>query len=111
MPQSSNLVVTWDLILSNVFIPLCLALLWYGIKRQFERKDEKDKQIDELKEEAIKEWRTRFSKCQSDTKDEVEKIITKMDEKVDMTHCQAQEDNFNHKLERMEDQIRHQEDR
>jgi hypothetical protein len=106
MPQPSEFVITWNLIVSNIFVPLCLALLWYGIKRQFERKDEKDKQIDELKEAAIAEWRTRFSKCQFDIKGDVANINTKLDSKVDKDICQVREENINHKLERIEDQIR-----
>ena len=106
MPQASEFVWTWNLLVNNIFIPLCLALLWYGIKRQFERKDAKDQEIESLKESAISEWRTRFSTTQCDIKEKLEEMSVSLNGKVDWDFCHKREDDITHKLERIDDHIR-----
>jgi flagellar biosynthesis/type III secretory pathway M-ring protein FliF/YscJ len=99
MPQTQDFLWTWNLLVSNLFIPLCLALLWFGIKRQFEKKDAKDKLIEDMKESAILEWRTRFSTNQCAIKEKLEDMSKDLNDKVDWTHC-------NHEMEKLEDRVR-----
>jgi flagellar biosynthesis/type III secretory pathway M-ring protein FliF/YscJ len=106
MPQAQDFMWTWNLLVSNLLIPLCLALLWYAIKRQFTKKDEKDKQIEEMKESAILEWRTRFSTTQCSIKEKLDEMSKDLNNKVDWTFCHDKEEEISRKIDRLDDRIR-----
>lgn len=89
MPQEP--LITWNLLVSNLVIPLCLLILWGGIKRQFVQKDAKDKQIEELKDAAIKEWRLKFDTTLCSVKGTVDEIKEDMHRKVPFPYCEDRE--------------------
>lgn len=111
--QPSEFVLTWNLIVSNLFIPLCIILLGYWIKRQFERRDEKDDQIADLleerenkKEEAILEWRQRFQSTLCGVKEKVDEISEGLHERVPFKICDEREKKFERALEEHDRRIR-----
>ena len=84
-------IITWNLFVANLVIPLCLLILWGAIKRQFEKKDAKDKQIDELKEAIVTTWRDKFDATLCGVKvsmDDIKAVLHKLDnDKVTWDHC------------------------
>ena len=106
MPQAQDFVWTWNLLANNIIIPLCLWVLWFSIKRQFTKKDEKDKLIEEMKESAIHEWRTRFSTTQCSIKEKLDEMAKDLNNKVDWNFCHEKEEEITRKIDRLDDHIR-----
>jgi hypothetical protein len=99
-------IITWNLFVVNLIVPLCLLILWGAIKRQFEKKDAKDKLIEEMKESAISEWRTRFSTTQCQIKEKLDSMSKDLNNKVDWQFCHEKESDISRQIERIEDRIR-----
>jgi hypothetical protein len=102
-----------DPVLTNLVYPLSLVALGAWIKRQFERRDEKDDRIADLleerenkKEEAIMEWRQRFQSTLCDVKVKVDEISDGLHERVPFKVCDEREKKFERALEDHDRRIR-----
>jgi hypothetical protein len=109
MPPVHEPFITWNLFLTLFLVPLCVSLLYLGIRRLFEKGDkareEKDHKIaklleeqaallaekEELKETAIHEWRGRFEGTLCQIKAKVEEIAETMHDKVPFGVCDQRE--------------------
>lgn len=109
MPQQGPL-LTWNLFVTLVLVPLCVSLLYFGIRRLITKKDKereekdkerelKDKKIEQLlaereqiKEKALKEWQSQFAEVQCSIKRKVEEIAEEIHNRVTWEHCNTRRD-------------------
>lgn len=106
-------VITWNLFLTAFLVPGSLVILGAWIKRQFERRDEKDDRIaglleerEKKKEDAIMEWRQRFQSTLCDVKEKVDKINSGLQDRVPFKICDEREKEFKRTLEEHDRRIR-----
>jgi hypothetical protein len=124
MPPVHEPFITWNLFLTLFLVPSCVSLLYFGIRRLFEKgdkaRDEKDHKIaklleeqaallaekEELKETAIHEWRGRFEGTLCQIKTKVEEIAETMPDKVPFGHCTAKEAEVRRDMRDLETRLR-----
>lgn len=100
-----DMVWTWNVLIANFVIPLCLLILWGAIKRQFSERDKKDDRIsaliaekevekerhlaevDAIKQKDISMWRKNFSETQCAIKVALDRVEASLHEKVPWDHC------------------------
>jgi hypothetical protein len=113
LPSPAVPVLTWNLFLTAILIPVGLFLLYEAIKRQFKQRDAKDEEIaklelekDVLKEQNIKEWRDRFSTTQCAIKNKLDDMTEVLNQKVSWDYCEKQHLAFKSDLKSLDDRMR-----
>ena len=108
-----DMVWTWNVLIANFVIPLCLLILWGAIKRQFSERDKKDDRILELMKEKeqvkatdILEWRRRFGETQCDIKLSLDRLEESLHKKVPWDHCNERRKVRDQETIRIEDRMR-----
>jgi hypothetical protein len=106
-------IVTWNLFLTTFLVPLCVAMLYGAIKRQFLLRDKKDEEISKLleKRELEKEFHIRerwdqFTATQCSIKAKLDAMSKDLNNKVDWQFCHEKESDISRQIERIEDRIR-----
>ena len=108
-----DMVWTWNVLIGNFVMPLCLLVLWGAIKRQFSERDKKDDRIAELMKEKeqvktaeVLEWRRRFSETQCAIKLSLDRLEEGLHEKVTWDHCNERRKVRDQETIRFEDRMR-----
>jgi hypothetical protein len=107
MPQEPF--VTWNLFVTLLLMPLCVAILGMWIKRQFELSDQRKRaegekiaqllaEKESMKEDAIKERWATYSATLCAIKETVEGIKEDMHKKVTWEHCDSEHDKIDERL-------------
>jgi hypothetical protein len=86
--------ITWNLFLTAIIVPIGLFILFFAIKRLFSARDKKDDEIKTLLDQrdlerqvAIKERYQSFSETLCRIKERVEEIAEAQTDRVTWNHC------------------------
>lgn len=119
-----DMVWTWNVLIANFVIPLCLLILWGAIKRQFAERDKKDDRIsallaekevekdrhlaevDAIKQKDISMWRKNFSETQCAIKVALDRVEASLQDKVTWDHCNERRKVRDQETIRFEDRLR-----